>query len=81
MLDFYNTIWVSNSLDPYQAGQMICVQTVSRQQKLPIEGKEINTKQIVDTTFWLKPWLEFISYGHNFFHLAEVLATTNLEQG
>ena len=37
----------------------------------------LNTKQLVDTTFWLKP----ISFGSNFFHLAKVLATTNSEPG
>ena len=42
-----------------------------------IAGKELNTKQLVDT-FWLKPWLKF---GSNFFHLAKVLATTNSEPG
>ena len=28
-------------------------------------GKELNTKQLVDT-FWLKPWLKLISFGSNF---------------
>ena len=44
-------------------------------------GKELNTEPLVDTTFWLKPWLELISCGSNFFHLAKVLATTNSEPG
>ena len=39
-------------------------------------GKELNTKKLVDTTFWLKPWLKLISFGYTFFHLAKVLATT-----
>ena len=39
-------------------------------------GKELNTKQLVDTTFWLK----LISFRSNFFHLAKKLATTNSEQ-
>ena len=53
----------------------------SRQQKSPLASKELNTKQLVDTTFWLKSWLKLISFGYNFFHLAEVLATTNSEPG
>ena len=28
---------------------------ISRQQKSPLAGKELNIKQLVDTTFWLKP--------------------------
>ena len=45
-----------------------------------IVGKELNTKELVDT-FWLNPWLKLISFGSNFFHLAKVLATTNSEPG
>ena len=45
--------------------------------KSPLAGKELNTEQLVDTTFWLKQ----ISFGFNFFHLAKVLATTNSEPG
>ena len=37
------------------------------------------TAILVDTTFWLKPWLKSILFGSNFFHLAKVLATTNSE--
>ena len=44
-------------------------------------GKELNTKRLANTTFWLKPWLKLISFGSNFFHLAKVLATTNSEPG
>ena len=44
-------------------------------------GKELNTEQLLDTTFWLKPWLKSISFGFNFFHLAKVLATANSEPG
>ena len=47
----------------------------------PLVAKELNTKQLVDTNFWLKPWLKLISFGSNFFHLAKVLATTNSEPG
>ena len=50
---------------------------ISSQQKSHLAGKELNTKQLVDTTFWLK----LISLGSNFFHLAKVLATTNSEPG
>ena len=83
MLDFFNTIRVSKSLDPDQARHKVgpdlgpnCLQRLSAD----IAGKELNTKQLVDT-FWLKPWLKLISFGFNFFHLAKVLATTNSEQG
>ena len=41
-----------------------------------LAGKELNTEQLVDTTFWLKPWLKSISFSSNFFNLAKVLATT-----
>ena len=64
---------------------LIWVQTVckgnqqSTLEKSPLGNKELNTKQLVDTTFWLKPWLKLISL--NFFHLAKVLATTNSEPG
>ena len=78
MLNFFNTIRVSNSLDPDQVRHVVgpdlgpnCLQRLSAD----IAGKELNTKQLVDT-FWLKPWLKLISFGSNFFHLAKVLATT-----
>ena len=53
-----------------------CLQrfNISRQQKLAK-----SYKKLVDTTFWLKPWLKLISFGYNFFYLAKVLATTNSE--
>ena len=83
MLDVFNTIQVSNSLDPDQARHFVwpdlgpnCLQRLSAE----IAGKELNTKQLVDT-FWLKLWLKLISFGSNFFHLAKVLATTNSEPG
>ena len=89
MLDFFITIRVSNSLDPDQVRGFFgpdlgpnCSQRISsRQKKSPLAGKELNTKQRVDTTFWLKPWLKVISFGSNFFHLGKVLATTNSEPG
>ena len=34
-----------------------CAMVVSRQQKLPPVGKGLNTKQLVDTTFWLKHFI------------------------
>ena len=49
--------------------------------KLPLAGKELNTEQLLDTTFWLKPLLKSISFGSNFYHMAKVLATTNSELG
>ena len=81
MLDFFNTIRVSNSLDPDQARHFLFAKVISRQQKSPLSGKELNTKQLADTAFWLKPWLKLISFVSNFFHLAKVLATTNSETG
>ena len=83
MLDFFNTIRVSNSLDPDQARHFVgpdlgpnCLQRLSAE----IAGKELNTKQLVDT-FWANPWLKLISFCSNFFQLAKVLATTNSEPG
>ena len=84
MLDFFNAIRVSNSLDPDQARHFVgpdlgptCLQSISAD----IAGKELNTKKLVETTFWLKPWLKLISFGSNFSHLAKLLATTNSEPG
>ena len=86
MLDFFNTIGVSNSLDPDQAQHFFgpdlgsnCLQRLSADNKSRPYRAELNTKQLVDTTIWLKPRLELISFGSNFFHLAKVLATTNSE--
>ena len=82
MLNFFNTIQVSKSLDPDQARHFVrpdlgpnCLQRLSAD----ITGKELNTKQL--DTFWLKPWLKLISFGSNFFQCAKVLATTNSEPG
>ena len=80
---------MSNSLDPDQARHFVgpdlgpnCLQRLSADNtSRPLAGKEFNTKQLVDTTFWLKPWLKLISFGSNFFHLAKVLATSNSEPG
>ena len=67
MLDFFNTIRVSNSLDLDQARHFVrpdlgpnCLQRLTAD----IAGKESNTKQL--DTFWLKPWLKVISFGFNF---------------
>ena len=91
MLDFfqYHFIWVSNSLDPDQARHFVgpdlgpkCLQRLSVDNKVaPIEERvKYKTTSVVDSTFWLKHWLELISFGSNFFHLAK-LATTNSERG
>ena len=63
MLDFFNKIRVSNSLDLDHVRHFVgsdlgpnCLQWLSAD----IVGKELNTKQLVDTTFWLKPWLKLI---------------------
>ena len=68
ILDFFNTIRLSKSLDPDQARHFVgpdlgpnCLQRLSAD----IAGKELNTKQLVDT-FWLKPWLKLISFGSTF---------------
>ena len=58
----------------------IWVQTVCKgYQQTTKVGKELHTKKLVDTIFWLKPWLKLISFGYNFFFLAKVLTTTNSE--
>ena len=56
MLDFFNTIQVSNSLDPDQARHFVgpdlgpnCLQRLSAYKfKVSLVGKELNTKQLVD---------------------------------
>ena len=65
ILDLFNTIRVSNSLDPDQAQHFVrpdlgpsCLQMLSADQK----GKKLNTEQLVDTNFWLKPWLLVFGY-------------------
>ena len=77
------TVWIQ--IRPDILSGLIWVQTVCKgyqqTKKSPLAGKELSTKQLVDTTFWLKPWLKLISVGSNFFHLAKVLATTNSEPG
>ena len=78
---------MSNSLGPDQARHFIgpdlgpnCLQRLSADNK-SLAGKGLNTKQLADTTIWLKPWLKLISFGSNFFDLATVLATTISEPG
>ena len=81
MLDFL--IQVSKSYDPDQARHFVgpdLGQNLLQRLSADIAGKELNTKQLVDT-FLLKPWLKLISFGSNFFHLAKVLATANSEPG
>ena len=63
---------MSNSLDPDHARHFVGPDLgPNNLQRLSADmaGKEINTKQLV-YTFWLKPWLKLISFGSNFFHLA-----------
>ena len=75
---------MSNNSDPDQARYFVgpylgpkCLQRLSADNK---SGQRVKyKKKLVDTTFWLKPWLKLISFGYNFFHLAKVLATTNSE--
>ena len=79
MQDLFNTIRVSNSLD--FVGPDLGPNSFKRLSAVNLAGKELNTKQLIDTSFWLKLWLKLISLGSNFFHLAKVLATTNSEPG
>ena len=66
--NFFNAIRVSNSLDPDQARLYVepdlglnCLHRLSADNKSrPLVAKQLNTKQLVDTTFWLKPWLQLI---------------------
>ena len=69
---------VSNSLDPDQARHYVgpglgpnYLQRLSADDKLLLADKELNTKQFLNTTFWLKPWLKSTSFGSNFFHMAK----------
>ena len=83
MLDFFNIIRASKSLDSDQAQHFVGPDlgpNYMQRLSADVAGKELNTKQLVDT-FWLKPWLKLISFGSNFFHLAKVLDTTNSEPG
>ena len=73
--------WSGPTLCWVWSGSNLFAKVISRQQKSPLAGKGINTKQPVDNTFCLKPWLKLISFGSNFFHLARVLDTTNSESG
>ena len=60
------------------SGFKLFAKVISRWQKLPLAGKELNAEQLLDTYYFLaKPWLMSISFESNFFHLAKVLATTN----
>ena len=83
------TVWIH--IRPDILSGLIWVQTVcrsklfakviSRQQKLPLAGKDLNTKQLVDTTFWLDPWLKLILFGSYFFHLPKCWLQQILSQG
>ena len=77
------TIWIQ--IRPDIMSGLILVQTVckSLQQttKVAPAGKELNTKQLIDTTIWLKPWLKLISFDSNFFHLAKCWLQQILSQG
>ena len=68
--------WVSNSLDPAQARHFVgpdlgtnCLQRLSADKK-SLSGNELNTKQLVDTNFWLNLlayvnfiWLQLFPFG------------------
>ena len=59
----------------------LLAKVISRWRKSPLVGKEFNTKQFLDITFLLKPWLKSISFGSNFFHLAKCWLHQILSQG
>ena len=40
-----------------------------------------NREQLLDTPFWLKPWLKTKLFDSSFSHLTKVLATTISVQG
>ena len=61
IVDFFNTIRVSNNWDPDQAPHFVgpdlgpnCLQRLSADNKSK-RYMYVNTKQLIDTTFWLKP--------------------------
>ena len=65
---------MSNSLDPDQARHFVgpdlgpnCLQGNQQTTEVYLTGKELNTKELVDITFWLK----LVSFDSNFFHLAK----------
>ena len=66
------TVWIL--IRPDIMWGLMFAKVISRQQKSLLAGKKLNTKQLVDTTFWLKPWLKLISFASNFFHLARVFS-------
>ena len=78
ILDFFNTIQVSNSLDPDQARHFvgpdlgpICLQRLSADNKVTLVGKELNTKQLTCRYYFLAKtlakvnfiWLQLFSFG------------------
>ena len=75
--NFYFTLWMLDFSIPSGCGKQFgsrsgptkWVQTVCKgyQQtaKFALADKELNTKQLVDTTFWLNPWLKLILIGFN----------------
>ena len=79
----WRTVWIL--IRPDILSGLIWVQTVCKgyqqTKKSTLAAKELNTKQLVDTTFWLKPCRKLISFGTNFSHLATVMATKNTEPG
>ena len=62
------TVWIQIRPDICRAwsGYKLFAKVISAQQKLALAGKDLNTKQLVDTTFWLNPWLKLISFGSYF---------------
>ena len=55
------------------SGSKQCAKVIDQQMiKVTLAGKELNTEKLLDTTFWLKPWLKSKSFGFNFYDLASV---------
>ena len=84
MLDFSissgcQTVWMQSRPDNLPDLGPNCFQWLSTDNKSTSSGQKVNTKQLVDTTFWLKPWLKLISLSSNFSHWTKVLATAKSE--
>ena len=78
MLDFFNTIHVSNTLNPDQARHFVgpdlgpnCLQRLSADNKVALSGKELNTKQLTCRYYFLAKtlakvkliWLQLFPFG------------------
>ena len=77
------TAWIQIRLDILSG--LIWVQTVCKgyQQMIkdPASRRELKTEQLLDTTFWLKPWLKSISLAPTFSILLKCWLQQILSQG